>query len=163
KPALVPLHPSHRRMPERLATMDDIFQRAARVGVETEYWDGLGQLHKVEPEVLRLLVDALTRDEDRPKRILPPRVLVRGNSTPETRLGAAEGLPFHWEIISDRTVAEGEGTSPSLKLPPGLPCGIYRICVCIEQDREEAPLIVCPDRVYQGEPTAPRRMWALAV
>ena len=143
--------------------MDDISQSAARIGVETEYWDGLGQLHKAEPEVLRLLVDALTRDEDRPKRILPPWVLVRGNSTAETRLDAPEGLPFHWEIISDRTIAEGEGTSPSLKLPSGLPWGIYRLCICMGQDREETPLIVCPERAYQGDLTAPRRMWALAV
>jgi 4-alpha-glucanotransferase len=150
-------------VPEGLAIMDDIYQRAARVGVETEYWDGLGQLHKVDPEVLRLLVNALTRDEGRPRHILPQWVLVRGNSAPETRLGAAEGLPVRWKIISDRTIAEGEGASPSLKLPPGLPRGIYRLCVCMGQDREETPLIVCPDRAYQGERSAPRRMWALAV
>ena len=34
---------------------------------------------------------------------------------------------------------------------------------CEQESREEAPLIVAPRQAYQGDPAAPRRMWALAV
>src|SRR6266852_2948685 len=128
--------------------MDDIFQRAARVGVETQYWDAFGQLCKVEPEVLSHLLGALSEDKDTPTRILPRTVVMRGDSIPDIRLTAAEGLLFHWEIISDRKIAEGEGTSPFMTLRRGLPCGIFRLRVTITglQDRlcEETPLIACP-------------------
>src|SRR5260370_5421616 len=96
--------------------MDDIFQRAARVGVETQYLDAFGQLRKVEPEVLSRLLDVLAEDEDAPKRILPRAIVIRGDSIPDIRLTAAEGLPFHWEVFSDQKIAEGEGTSPVVTL-----------------------------------------------
>jgi 4-alpha-glucanotransferase len=147
--------------------MDDIFQRAVRAGVETQYWDAFGQLRKVEPEVLSRLLNVLAEDKNRPERILPRAVVVRGDSFPDIRLTAAEGLPFAWEVLSDEKIAEGEGTSPFLTLRPGLPYGIFRLRVTMKGSQgplcEETPLIVCPAQAYQGEATAPRRMWALAV
>jgi 4-alpha-glucanotransferase len=147
--------------------MEDIFQRAARIGVETEYWDGLGQLHNIEPEVLSRLLNALAKNESGSKALLPRWLVMRGNSIPDVRLDAPEGLPLHWEIFSDRTIAEGQGGSPHVSLPAGVPRGIYRLRVRMApsqgQTSAETPLIVCPHQAYQGEPSAPRRMWALAV
>ena len=47
--------------------MDDMIQRAARMGVATEYWDAFGRLCKVEPEVLSRLLDVLRRETQAPR------------------------------------------------------------------------------------------------
>jgi hypothetical protein len=39
--------------------MHDFFERAARWGVETSHYDGLGQLWHVEPSVLVHILDAI--------------------------------------------------------------------------------------------------------
>ena len=50
-------------------------------------------------------------------------------------------------------------------LPQELPIGIFRLRVTIAggHPTEEALLIVCPHRAYQGGESAPWRMWAIAV
>jgi len=145
--------------------MEDIFRQAAQAGVETEYWDGLGHLHKVESEVLSRLLQALASNDPTSSRILPRWAILRGNSRLEIRLEAAEGIPYHWEVVSDRRVNGGHGTSPFLSLPSGLPPGIYRLRVRMGEGQawDEAALIVVPHQAYQGEPGGPRRMWAVAV
>ncbi len=163
-----PTNPGFGSAVKGASAMDDIFQRAARVGVETQYWDAFGRLCKVEPEVLSRLLDALGEDETTvPQRILPRAAVVRGDCIPNIRLNAAEGLPFAWEIFSDRKIAEGEGTSPVVTLRPDLPHGVFRLRVTVKGSQgslsEEMPLIVCPAQAYQGDPSGPRRMWALAV
>ncbi len=144
-----------------------MIQRAARMGVATEYWDAFGRLCKVEPEVLSRLLDVLGEDASAADRMLPPVALVRGDFIPDIRLNAAEGLLFGWEIIADRKIAEGQGVSPLLTLPPGLPHGVFRLRLNVARVQdlhaEEMPLIVCPSHAYQGDPAGPRRMWALAV
>jgi 4-alpha-glucanotransferase len=147
--------------------MDDIFQRAAGVGVETQYWDAFGQLRKVEPEVLSRLLNVLAEEKDASKRILPRAIVVRGGSIPEIRLTDAEGLPFRWEIFSDQKIAEGEDPSFFVTRCGDLPDGIFRLRITMRGSQshfsEEMPLIICPRQAYQGDPAAPRRMWALAV
>src|SRR5215470_14729327 len=39
--------------------MEDIFKRAAQLGLEIKYWNAFGELRAVSPEVLAKLVDAL--------------------------------------------------------------------------------------------------------
>ena len=137
------------------------------MGVATEYWDAFGRLCKVEPEVLSRLLDVLGEYASAADRMLPPVALVRGDFIPDIRLNAAEGLLFGWEIIADRKIAEGQGVSPLLTLPPGLPHGVFRLRLNVARVQdlhaEEMPLIVCPSHAYQGDPAGPRRMWALAV
>jgi 4-alpha-glucanotransferase len=41
--------------------MDGLKERAARWGIETEYWDGLGRHRAVEAETLSRLLDTLTK------------------------------------------------------------------------------------------------------
>ena len=93
------------------------------------------------------------------------RVCVRGHADQPLRLAATGGLPLRWEIASERKIAEGEGTSPLLVLPGVLQNGIFRLRVTSRHQQgslsEDASLIVCRDRAYQGKRTAPRRMWAL--
>ena len=146
--------------------MDGIFERAARWGVQTEYRDGLGNLRTVEPEVLARILAALAAGGDGAQRILPRTIMVRSDADQVLRLAGSEGEPLHWEILSERKFAAGEATSAQLTLP-ALDDGIFRLHVTVarpEGDQsEDACLIVCRHRAYQGRQTGPARMWALAV
>src|SRR5262245_52764819 len=143
----------------------DIFERAKRLGVDTEYRDGIGHLRTVEPEVLARILDALAAGGNGAERMLPRTILVRENTEQSLRLAAAEGQPLRWEIVSAQKIAEGESTSPLLTLPV-LQNGVFQLRVTAARpgnDRTEtACLIVCRHRTYQGGQAAPRRMWALA-
>jgi 4-alpha-glucanotransferase len=146
--------------------MENISDRAARAGVATEYWDGVGELHRVAPDVISRVLEALAASSSAPRSLLPGPIVIRDGSIPECKLNGPEGVPVRWEIFSDRKLAEGESISPHLKLPQGLPHGLYRLEAAAEgeqESREQAPLIVAPRQAYQGDPAAPRRMWALAV
>ena len=146
--------------------MDGIFERAARWGVQTEYRDGLGNLRTVEPEVLARILAALAAGGDGPQRILPRTIMVRSDADQVLRLAGSEGEPLHWEILSERKFAAGEATSAQLTLP-ALDDGIFRLRVTVARPEgdhsEDACLIVCRHRAYQGRQTGPARMWALAV
>src|SRR5437016_14597502 len=96
--------------------MDSIFERAARCGVETEYRDGFGNLHAVDPKVLARILDALATG-DAADRMLPRTILVRRSADLSLRLVGIEGLPLRCQIIADGKFTEGAGTSPLLTLP----------------------------------------------
>ena len=149
------------------STMDRVFERAALWGLETEYRDAFGHLRTVEPEVLTRILEALAVGGGATERMLPRTVVIRGHADQPLRLAAAGGLPLRWEIVSEHKIAEGEGTSPLLILPGALQNGIFRLRVTVTDRQgsltEDACLIVCRERAYQGEQTAPRRMWALGV
>src|SRR6516162_4380244 len=149
------------------STMDRVFERAALWGLETEYRDAFGHLRTVEPESLTRILKALAVGGGRTERMLPRSVVIRGHGDQPLRLAAAGGLPLRWEIVSERKIAEGEGTSPLLVLPGVLQNGIFRLRVIVTDQRgsltEDACLVVCRDRAYQGKRTAPRRLWALGV
>jgi 4-alpha-glucanotransferase len=145
--------------------MDELLQRAQRAGIETQYWDAFGRLRHVAPAVISRIADVLAAGENR--RILPRTIVVRGQVPHEIHLIGTEGLPLHWEIVSDQKIAEGEANSPVFALPPGLPIGIFRLRVTHnaspDREREESTLIVCSHATYQGSSTWPQRMWALSV
>ena len=147
--------------------MDRVFERAALCGLEAEYRDAFGNLRTVEPEVLTRILEALGAGRGAADRMLPRSIVIRGHADQLLRLAAAGGLPLRWEIASEHKIAEGEGTSPLLVLPGALQNGIFRLRVTVTDRQgslaEDACLIVCRDRAYQGEQTAPRRMWALGV
>jgi len=147
--------------------MDRVFERAALCGLETEYRDAFGNLRTVEPEVLTRILEALGTGRGAADRMLPRSILIRGEADQPLRLAGVEGLTLRWEIFSEHKIAEGEGTSPLLTLPRALQNGIFRLHVTVASPRghraEDACLVVCRDRAYQGEQTAPRRMWALGV
>jgi 4-alpha-glucanotransferase len=145
--------------------MDPILERAARWGLETEYRDAFGQQRSVEREVLCKLLDSLAADGEPPKRMLPRTVVLRGDAGRSVQLAATEGVPLRWEIGSEQMIAQGEGFSPLLELPPGHPHGVFRLRVTVadSEEPEVASLVVSPARAFQGGGAAPPRMWALAV
>ena len=109
--------------------MSDILERAARCGLETEYRDAFGQLQSVEPEVLARLLDSLAVGGEEPPRMLPRTVVVRGQADRSLHLSVPEGLPYRWEVWSEQKIVDGEGFSPVLHLPKGLPLGVFRLHV----------------------------------
>jgi 4-alpha-glucanotransferase len=145
--------------------MDGIFERAAHWGVETEYRDGFGNLRTVAPEVLSRIVEALAAGGGS-GRILPRTIVVRSGAEQVLHLAGSEAERLRWEIISDGKIAAGDATSAQLALP-ALEDGVFRLRVTLSRPdgdgSESACLIVCRGRAYQGERTAPARMWALAV
>jgi 4-alpha-glucanotransferase len=147
--------------------MDPIFERAALWGIETRYHDAFGRLRTVEPEMLVRLLGAVASDDAAAARMLPRTIVVRGQGERAITVAAADGQALRWQIAGEQTIAEGEGSAPSLALPPGLPTGLFRLRVTAPTVAgslsEEASLIVCPERAHQGGASAPRRMWALAV
>ena len=147
--------------------MNDILERAARCGLETEYRDAFGQLQSVEPEILARLLDSLAVGGEEPPRMLPRTVVIRGQADRSLHLSVPEGLPLWWEIWSEQKITDGEGVSPVLHLPQGLPQGVFRLHVRVTAPAgpltNVACLVVCPDRAYQGGETALPRMWALAM
>src|SRR6201982_2208934 len=145
--------------------MDRVFERAALWGLETEYRDAFGNVRTVEPQVLARILEVLAAGRDAAPRMLPRSIVIRGDEA--LRLAAVEGLPLRWQIFSERKIAEGEGASPLLALPRTLQNGIFLLRVTLGSPpgclAEDVCLVVCRDRAYQGEQTAPRRMWALGV
>ena len=98
--------------------MNDILERAARYGLETEYRDAFGHLQSVEPEVLARLLDSLATGGEEPTQLLPRTVVVRGQDGRLLHLAVPEGVSLRWEIWSEQRIAHGEGSSPASALEP---------------------------------------------
>ena len=145
--------------------MDRSVERATFWGIETQYRDGFGRMRSIEPEVLSRFLDVIAPDGEAVGRILP-RTIVIARGDHGVQLAAAAGLSLQWEIFSLQKIAEGSAISPLLTLPQELPPGIFRLRVTIKAAAdhliEEASLIVCPQRAFQGAEFVPQRMWALA-
>ena len=143
--------------------MDRTVERAAQWGIDSEYVDARGQPQKVDPEGLAKIVDAVAADQVAPqRRWLPATVFIRQNREPRIFLTGSPPAGLRWEILSDDgRVASGAVEEQNLRLPHDLPLGTYRLRLHGEEGREEAALLVTPERAYQGD--AHGRMWALAV
>jgi 4-alpha-glucanotransferase len=159
--------------------MDRLRERAAAWGIDTEYRDGFGRRRKVKPRVVSRLLAAVSAEREASVRLLPRTIVVRGEARPSldvrrvdvrrVDVAAPDGAALRWEIFSDREIAAGGATSPGLTspglmLPRELPTGLLRLRVTAAQGgaTEEASLIVCPQRAYQGAETMARRMWGIA-
>ena len=83
------------------------------------------------------------------------------------QLQGADAFPLHWQILADRTIAEGDSSAPVVVLPRDLANGVFRLHVTARtaagDRKDDASLILASTQAYQGNATAPRRMWALAV
>jgi 4-alpha-glucanotransferase len=144
--------------------MDSVQARAVRWGIATEYYDAQGRLRQIEPEALSRLLDALSKNEDTPARLVPRTIVVRRNREARAHVDAPSGNAVHWEIMTDGAFARGEGSPPTIVLPNDLPIGSFRFKLTSQDGRqEEATLLVSPEQAYQGDGQSPRRMWGIAV
>src|SRR5206468_3966304 len=151
--------PSRHDTIQRRSGMEEIFEQAARLGLETRYWNAFGELRAVSPEVLARLIDALTpADAPVQRQILPRSIIMRGDHEKDLRLPGTDAAPLHWQIFADGKIAEGESTGPVITLPAHLGHGIFRLLTAAGGRSNTAALILAPVQAYQGKDTAPRRM-----
>src|SRR5262245_35484495 len=129
--------------------MDTNAERAAQLGIQTQYWDALGQHRTADPEALARMIEALARDGAGPRHLIRPTCAVRDHLERQVRLEAPDGTEVAWTISGDRHSLDGTGQSPMLAVPAELPVGTYRLRVTArlpEGERsEEATLLVAPE------------------
>jgi len=145
----------------------DNAERAAQLGIQTQYWDARGQHRTADSEALDRMIEALSLNGAGPRHLIRQTCAVRDHRERQVRLEAAPGCEIAWTITGDRHSLSGTGQSPLLAVPDDLPVGSYRLRVTArspEGERsEDATLLVAPERAYQGDENAPRRVWAVAV
>jgi len=145
----------------------DLFTRARKLGIQTEFVDGQGQRHVTDAEALKIILDALPVRA--PYRFLREAVVIRSGHPARTELKPAAKLPLHWKIVGGaRIIAQGQagdrqsGTgNRTIVWPDGLPEGSYQLHLTDASSfSEEAPLIVAPPKAYGGDFD---RGWLMAV
>ncbi|HET7679822.1 MAG TPA: 4-alpha-glucanotransferase [Xanthobacteraceae bacterium] len=141
--------------------MDRIEERAARWGIESQYHDAFGRLCSVAPEVLSRLLELLGQNREPAQRRVPQTVVIRNNREASVSLQAPPGTPVTWTIDAEGTLVQGVGEAPVVRLPADLPAGSFTLRIGFGDEREEATLLVAPERAFQGESAA--RFWGIAV
>jgi 4-alpha-glucanotransferase len=147
--------------------IERLSERAASLGIETQYRDAWGLQRNAEPEALACVIAALGRDHQ-PTRLLLPRIIVaRHGHSRRVPLNTDTPALVQWEIDANGMIVGGEGTSAAIELPADLPPGTYGLKVAARfsgQERiEEATLLSAPARAFQRSGNWPGRLWALAV
>jgi 4-alpha-glucanotransferase len=138
----------------------DVFDRARKLGIQTEFVDGQGHRHVTDATALKIILDAL------PERILTRLVdgpvVIRTSETSRTKFSAAAVLPVTWKLMAGREIiAQGETSQRTIAWPADWQVGIYRLKLTDAASfSEEVPLIVSPPRAYGGDFD---RGWLLAV
>jgi len=89
-----------------MACRMDLFTRARKLGIQTEFVDGQGHRHVTDAAALKIILDALPVRA--PYRFLREAVVIRSGQSARTELKPAAKLPLHWKIVGDaRIIAQG--------------------------------------------------------
>jgi 4-alpha-glucanotransferase len=138
----------------------DLFTKARKLGIQTEYIDGQGHRHVTDEAALKIIVDALPVRV--PYRFLGEAVVVRSGRPARTVLKQAAAFPLRWKIVAGlKVIAQGESEDRVIVWPPDLPEGSYRLQLTDASSfTEDVPLIVAPPRAFGGDFD---RCWLLAV
>jgi 4-alpha-glucanotransferase len=144
----------------QMACRMDVFDRAEKLGIQTEFVDGQGHRHVTDATALKIILDALP--ERIPARLVDGPVVIRTSETSRTELRRAAVLPVAWKVVAGREIiAQGETGQRTIAWPAGWQVGIYRLKLTdAAAFSEEVPLIVSPPRAYAGDF---ERGWLLAV
>jgi len=137
----------------------NILAQAKTRGIQADYIDGQGRQRITEDAAIKSILKALP--EQIPYRLVAGPVVVRTGRPASTALGSTASLPLRWKVLSDSgIVAQGETSASQIAWPADLPVGYYRLQLCdAEGSEEEAPLIVTPQRAFDGDL---QRGWLLA-
>jgi 4-alpha-glucanotransferase len=169
----------HRRV--QMACRMDLFNKARKLGIQTEFVDGQGHRHVTDARALKIILDALP--ERVPYRFLGEAVVIRYGEPSRTELNEAASLPVHWMIVAgQRVIAKGDTGDRkrdtddrkrdtggrkrdtgdrAIVWPADLPVGSYRLYLTdASSTSEEVPLIVSPPKAYGGDFG---RGWLMAV
>jgi 4-alpha-glucanotransferase len=125
----------------------DLFSRAKKLGIQTEFVDGQGHRHVTDAAALKIILDALPMRA--PYRFLREAVVIRSGHPARTALKPAARLPLQWKIVAGpEVVAEGQARDHrAIVWPADFPEGSYRLHLTDASSfTEEAPLV----RAAQG-------------
>jgi 4-alpha-glucanotransferase len=141
--------------------MSGISELAARWGIDTEYFDAYGKKRSPESAALSKIIAAVSYDRPTPRRVLPSTIVFRRGRDASLPLAPLAG---RWTVLSgEQEIAAGTTDSTPIQLPADIPIGIYRFRIVTTTPegelREEAALLVAPERAYQDDEA---RRWALA-
>lgn len=144
-------------------------ERAARWGIEIEYFDAFGQRQSVTPEALETLLAAVeAASPPATDSMLPASVVIRGgNAAPLDLPQLPADQPVEWEITAgEQSIARGTATAGDCWIPGDLPLGTYTLTLSSAGQsgpmRHATPLLIAPGQTYQGADQN-SRTWALAV
>lgn len=137
--------------------MDELAERAARLGIQRDYIDAQGARRVVGEETLRRLIAALERGGEAAE--LPPTLLWRLGRSRSLTLGDSDAAT-QWRLIDGETeVASGTTTGAGLEIPATTPPGLYRLEMA---GKAAGRLLVAPPTAHQFG-SAQERRWLLAV
>src|ERR1700730_6730028 len=126
-----------------MACRMDLFSRAKKLGIQTQFVDGQGHRHVTDAAALKIILDALPMRA--PYRFLREAVVIRSGHPARTELKPAHRLPLQWKFIAAPAgVGEGQARDyHAIVWPTYLPEGSYRRNLPdVSSFTEEAPLVV---------------------
>lgn len=138
----------------------DLFEEAARLGVQTAFTDVHGQQRRVDAVALKAVLDALPEAIQR--RMLPAVPVLQEGQRGRSFLSEHCALPVTWTLTSESgRRRRGTVSDRSIEWPADLECGIYHLELAgLTGDAERLPLLVAPATAYAGKFD---REWLLAV
>ncbi|MFZ2156206.1 MAG: 4-alpha-glucanotransferase, partial [Bradyrhizobium sp.] len=138
----------------------DLFARAKKLGIQTEFLDGQGHRRVTDAAALKIILDALPVSV--PRRLLGQAVVIRSGHPARTELNQAATFPLRWKIVAGiEVIAEGETHDRVIVWPEDLPVGSYRLHLTDASGiSEQAPLMVAPPKAFGGDFD---RCWLVAV
>ncbi len=136
----------------------DIFEKAARLGVDASYFDWQGRRHAIDASALASLIADIP-DADASGPAGQP-IVIRAGEPAETDFGPTV-TSRQWKLLAGRLiVAEGATVAGKVNWPTHLPPGVYRLQLQGPGLSFGVPCIVAPPKAFQGHF---RRSWILAV
>ncbi|QWG20764.1 4-alpha-glucanotransferase [Bradyrhizobium sediminis] len=138
----------------------DLFARAKKFGIQTEFLDGQGHRRVTDAAALRIILDALPAGI--PRRLLDQAVVIRSGHPARTELNQAATVPLRWKTVAGiKVIAEGETHDRVIVWPEDLPVGSYRLHLSDASGiSEQVPLMVAPPKAFGGDFD---RCWLVAV
>jgi 4-alpha-glucanotransferase len=141
--------------------MESLVARAAKLGIDSEYFDAHGKRQVVSDDALQKLAQALGVEEGNEGAGPSPTLIWRQGRT--AHLDVPNGAFARWKAMDgQKSIASGEGHS--LVLPADVPLGIFQLLFELgESETRRSTLIVAPDQAYQLDDAGADRIWVLAV
>ena len=141
--------------------MESLVARAAKLGIDSEYFDAHGKRQVVSDDALQKLAEALGGDQRNEGAGPSPALIWRQGRT--THLDVPNGVFACWKVMDgQKSIASGEGHS--LALPADVPLGIFQLLLEIDgSETRRSTLIVAPEQAYQLDDAGADRIWVLAV
>lgn len=138
----------------------DLYATAASLGLQTDFIDGYGQPHRIDPAALEAVLAALPRGVQR--RLLLELPVLRAGHVTQSTLTEICTLPVGWTLTPEAGRAVRGTTSDGIiQWPQDLDCGVYRLKLTDASGLiESLPLIVAPPAACAGDFD---RTWLLAV